>query len=545
MSQNSSKLSLTPRASQSFTKQNNPSAYRFLVYESYCYHLQTKGKLSFDLEKSKLKFSVRGEKSERFIHNYPNVKEFEISKSTIDSVDPKEGIDEHGREKYVFRISIKQFDSNGNVIPERDNKIFVFKEEPNKNNRQVRDHFVTLIKGIKSDYIDIYKSEFKKLSLQTQKKISFIMKNKDLLILYKKLSKIFDSEKIFKYIIGMHPERINISLGNNRIQLSRDDELKISEQLYKKNFNVNKLISSDINIYKQYYDAMSKEGFKPEEFWIKFYNNQKDNKTYLVGDYNPIELNKNYNTDVTDNNLMEELEKDKYYYDTYETNYLYYENEFDQKSKINNYSINKMKEINYFSYSPQNINLYISIKNQIKNKLPKKNIVQSINPNPNSIEKMEIEKDDNENKLNKSKRISKSELYDKILKMKKEYKENKNTNTNNKTMIKAITEEVDKVYDLANIMNALNNSADGIYDTYKCILIIRDLSLIYKREHNIYENFKERYNPDKKKEKNLQMQQIQNEINYFINQIKKKEGQYEKKPLINFLIKYAEYNSSN
>ena len=129
--------------------------------------------------------------------------------------------------------------------------------------------------------------------------------------------------------------------------------------------------------------------------------------------------------------------------------------------------------------------------------------------------------------------------------MKKEYKENKNANTNNKTTIKAITEEVDKVYDLANIMNALNNSADGIYDTYKCILIIRDLSLIYKREHNIYENFKERYNPDKKKEKNLQMQQIQNEINYFINQIKKKEGQYEKKPLINFLIKYAEYNSSN
>ena len=509
MSQNSSKLSLTPRASQSFTKQNNPSAYRFLVYESYCYHLQTKGKLSFDLEKSKLKFSVRGEKSERFIHNYPNVKEFEISKSTIDSVDPKEGIDEHGREKYVFRISIKQFDSNGNIIPERDNKIFVFKEEPNKNNKQVRDHFVTLI------------------------------------ILYKKLSKIFDSEKIFKYIIGMHPERINISLGNNRIQLSRDDELKISEQLYKKNFNVNKLISSDINIYKQYYDAMSKEGFKPEEFWIKFYNNQKDNKTYLVGDYNPIELNKNYNTDVTDNNLMEELEKDKYYYDTYETNYLYYENEFDQKSKINNYSINKMKEINYFSYSPQNINLYISIKNQIKNKLPKKNIVQSTNPNPNSIEKMEIEKDANENKLNKSKRISKSELYDKILKMKKEYKENKNANTNNKTTIKAISEEVDKVYDFANIMNALNNSADGIYDTYKCILIIRDLSLIYKREHNIYENFKERYNPDKKKEKNLQMQQIQNEINYFINQIKKKEGQYEKKPLINFLIKYAEYNSSN
>ena len=544
MSQSSSKLSLTARASQSFTKLNSPSAYRFLVYENYCFHLKTKGKLSFDLEKSKLKFSVRGEKSGNFQKKYKNLKEFEILKSNIEDVDSRDNKDEDGTEKYLFRIITKNHDANNNVI--REDKIFVFYREPNKNNKQVRDHFVALIKDIKSDYIDIYKSDFKKLSLQTQKKISFFMKNKDLLILYKKLSKVFDSEKVFKYTIGMHPERINISLGNNRIQLSRDDELKISEQLSKKNFNVNRLISSDINIYKQYYDAMSKDEFKPEEFWVKFYNNQKDNKTYLVGDYNSIELNTKYNNDVTDNNLMEELEKDKYYYDTYETNYLYYENEYDQKSKINNYSINKMKEINYFSYSPQNINLYISIKNQTKNKQPKKNIVQSTNPSQNSIEKMELEKDTNENKPDKPKRFSKSELYDKILKMKKEYKENKDTNNiNNKTTIKAITEEVDKVYNLSNIMNALNNFTDGFYDTYKSILIIRDLSLIYKREHSIYENFKERLNPDKKKEKNLQLEQIKNEMNNIINQIKRKEGQYEQKPLINFLIKYAEYNSSN
>jgi len=541
MSQSSSKLSLTSRASQSFTKQNNP-VVRFLLFENYCFHLKTRGKLTFDLEKSKLKFSVRGEMSEKFKKNYHNKKEFEILKSNIEDVKSTEGKEENGKENYLFRIGIKNIDENGSVT--REGKIFVFQQEPNKNNKQVRDRFVTLIEGMKSDYMDIYKSDFKKLSLQTQKKISFFMKNKDLLILYKKLSKVFDSEKIFKYIIGMHPERINISLGNNRIQLSRDDELKISEQLSNKNFNVNKLISSDINIYKQYYDALSKDEFKPEEFWIKFYNNQKDNKTYLIGDYNPIELNKKNNNDVTDNNLMEELEKDKYYYDNYETNYLYYENEYDQKSKINNYSINKMKEINYFSYSPQNINLYILIKNQIKNKQPKKNIVQATNPNQNSLAQMEIEKGANENKINKPKRISKSELYDKILKMKKEYKENKNTN-NNKTTIKAITEEVDKVYNLANIMNALNNSADGLNDIYKNILIIKDLSLIYKREHNTYESYKERLNPDKKKEKSFQLQQIQNEMNNIIAQIKKKEGQYEQKPLINFLIKYAEYNSAN
>ena len=34
-------------------------------------------------------------------------------------------------------------------------------------------------------------------------------------------------------------------------------------------------------------------------------------------------------------------------------------------------------------------------------------------------------------------------------------------------------------------------------------------------------------------------------MNNIIAQIKKKEGQYEQKPLINFLIKYAEYNSAN
>ena len=549
MSENSSKLSLTVRASNSFTRQNTSPSYRFLIYENYCYHFGTKGKIIFDIEKSKLKFSIRGEISDNFKKKYQDKREFEVLKSNIESCDDMDIADENGKEKYLFRIKIKNIHEN-NIVT-REEKIFVFYKEPNKDNKRVRDNFVKLIKGMKSDFMNLFKLDFKKMSIQSKKKIIFFMKNKDLLILYRKLSKFYDPEKILLYIKYMRPERFNISLGHNRIQLSRDEELIISYQLFKQKINVNKLISSDINIYKQYYEAMEKEDFKPEEFWMKFYYAQKDNKTYLVGDYNPIELNTNYNKDVTDYNLLEELEKDKYYYDTYETNYLYYEPEYDMKSKINNYSINKMKEINYFSYSPQSINLFSSIKNSMKNKQSKKNSIPMIKSNQNLTEKMEVEKDDNknenENKINKPKRIPKSELKNKISQMKQEYEQTKNTNNNNnKTTIRAITEEVDKVYNLASIMNALNNSVDErLYDTYKNILIIRDLSLMFKREFYDYEKTKDRLNPDKKREKSSQIQLIKNEMNNIISQIKKKEGHYEQKPLINFLIKYAEYNALN
>ena len=547
MSTNSSRLSLTARASNSFTRQNNSITNRFLVYESYCYHLETKGKLTFDLEKSKLKFSIREESSKRFKKFYQDLKEFEILKSDIKSCEVQEYIDKNGQEKYQFRINVKNIVPSNNA--NQDKIYFIFLKEPNKDNKKIRDHFVELINDIKYDYINLSKSDFRKMNTQNKKKIIFFMKNKDLLILYRHLSKFYEPEKILLYIKYMHPERLNISFGLNRIQLSRDEELIISYQLFKQKININILISSDINIYRQYYEALEKEDFKPEEFWIKFYNAQKDNKTYLVGDYNPIDLNTNYNKDVTDYNLLEELEKDKYYYDTYETNYVYYEEEYDKKSTINNYSINKMKEINYFSYSPQSINLYSSIKNSLKNKQPKKNSIPPIKSSQSPTEKMEIEKDvnKNENKINKPKRISKAELINRISQMKQDYDQTKNTkNKNNKTTIKAITEEVDKIYNLANVMNALNNSVDErLKGIYKNILIIRDLSLIYKREFYDYEKTKEKLTPDKKREKSSQIQHIKNEMNNIISQIKKNEGQYEQKPLINFLIKYAEYNILN
>ena len=63
----------------------------------------------------------------------------------------------------------------------------------------------------------------------------------------------------------------------------------------------------------------------------------------------PIELEEKNELLINDNNLLEELEKNKYYYDIYETNYLYKEKENENNKIINNYSIYKMKEINYFS----------------------------------------------------------------------------------------------------------------------------------------------------------------------------------------------------
>ena len=61
---------------------------------------------------------------------------------------------------------------------------------------------------------------------------------------------------------------------------------------------------------------MEQKQFNKNESWNKFINNQKDNKTYLVGHYKPIlPLNKE-NQEINNNNLFEELEKDKYYYMT-------------------------------------------------------------------------------------------------------------------------------------------------------------------------------------------------------------------------------------
>ena len=152
-----------------------------------------------------------------FKSKYGDEVEFEILKSnikTIDTLNDNKG----GVDKYYFRVMLIKTINNKN-----NERIFLFSKDENENAEKIRDKFYTYLK---SDNLTIYKSKFGKLNIETQKKISFLMNNRDLLILYKTLSKNkFDPNTIFNYIIRIHPEKININLGNNRIQLSRDEEL--------------------------------------------------------------------------------------------------------------------------------------------------------------------------------------------------------------------------------------------------------------------------------------------------------------------------------
>ena len=466
------KLSL--KLSSSSSKRNLSQSNKLLIYEDFAYHFRSKGKLRFEIEKSKLTFTIKeSDKSDIFKQKYKEQSEIYIMKSNVKNVDVVNSNKDNNM-RYFFKVNLR----------DGSNYSFYFHKEQNKDYEKVRDKFVQLLQ---EDYFSIYKSEFQKMDIETQKKICFLMKNEDLFYLYKKLSKyLFNPEKIYKYLKYLHPERITINLGLNRIQLSRDEELIMSINLSKKKFNVEKLVSADIDISKTYHQSMEKKGYKAEEFWNEFYNQQKENKTYLVGEYNLIINHEDDNEEINNNNLMEALEKNKYYYDTYESNYLHNSNNNNDDyytklfKTINNYSMNKMKEINYFSFSPICINIYNN-KNQIKNKL-RRSISSEI--------KMEIEETNDMNSNNNSnKKLSKSDLLDKLNKMEEEYK-NKNDakkmnksdkNFDNKTK-KIIVEEMDKIYDFTKIMNSMNYNADDLKDIYQKIFMIKDLSFVYKIE---------------------------------------------------------------
>ena len=540
MSQINPKLSLSQRSSFSSSRRSNIPVIRFFYFEEAANHFCSVGKLSYDIKEKKLKY-VAIKKTEMFMKKYEGKNEIEINRSEIKNV--KVTNDE---KLYYLLVELHNKDKDN-----KNNKIvFTFDKDPNKNNEKIRDKFEWYLT---TDYFTIYKYELRKMNIITQKKISFLMKNKDLLILYKRLIKfINDPERIMKYIRYLHPEKININFGFNKIQLSRDEELIMSIQLSQKKFNINKLISSDSDIYKYYYKEMEKNPFKfdNKEFWTKFYNNQKDNKTYLVGEYNPFifhSKDKNEMNEIDDNNLYEELEKDKYYYDTYESNYLYSDNEDIYKSiksikeTVNNYSMNKMKDINYFSYSPNCINIYKNKPNTPENRINKRLPTPSINKNLNQETEMEIENENNIdiNNIKRKKGIQKAELSKKISSMKKEYEEGKKNkiNFNNRT-IKTIIEERNNLCKLAYIMNSPNNKSID-KDIYNRLSMIKDLSIIYKFEMSSLDKIRQQQNRYEK------IQQIKNEMVNIYHRIKDKKNEFENNTPIPFLLKYAEYNSLN
>ena len=538
MSLNQLKLSLKSKTSSSSSTNINPICNNdYLIFEDYCIHIKTYGKLTLDIKKEKFTFSAKGKMSDDFINTYKNRTEFEVLLSNIKIF---QYINEIDKGKYKLSMEMKN----------KTHKVFIFEKERKKNNEETWDKFVYLINSsiIKNKevgknekfipFFEFYSTELSKMDEVTKKKICFLMKNKDLLILYLRLSKIYDPETIFQYIRNIRPEKIDINLGENRIQLSRDEELLIQFHFYNKIFNMNKLILSDIDMLnekKLYYKDKIKDGFQPEEFWNNFYSEQKKNKTYITGNYKPIYSHDKYNFEINDNNLFEELEKNKYYYDNYETNYLLKENENDIKTDIktllNNYSINKMKEINYFSYTPQNLNIYKSIN---ISKSPKMNLLS---------QDMEVEYY-YENKDKNRKRIPKSELYKRISKMRKEYKKNTIIDKKNKnnTTIKAINEEVNKIYYLS---NTLDKSGQSFMDLYEKINLIRELSIICDRENNIYQKNKDIISKQKRNEKKAKIKYIQNKMKEILEEIEIIENNYHQKTLFNFLIKYAEYITLN
>ena len=527
-----SKFSLSlPQKSSGNLKEKSKYSNRLLVFaDDKAYHFGAKGKLIFDIEKSKLTFVVSEEKSDFFIKKYKNQKTIEILKEKIKNIEVESRTDEKNITRYYFRLILKN----------EEKYIFSFNKEKNKNYEKIRDKFVQLLKY---DYFDIYKSEFQKLDIITQKKICFFMKNEDLFDIYKILSKIISiPEVIYRYLKYIHPEKIIINLGLNRIQLSRDEELIMSVNLSRKNFNINKLIASDIDISKIYHKQMENIKFNEKEFWTNFYNNQKENKTYLVGEYNPVINHENDNEEIDNNNLMEELEKDKYYYDTYETNFLYDNNLDDEYNSrlfktINNYSMNKMKEINYFSYSPMNINIY-NIR-RINNKLLMNKRNLSTSSNSNIKQNMEIELDNSINEINKKKRLSKSELCDRISQMKKEYQDKKlNNNNMDDTTMKTIIGEKDRLYNLTNKINFTNNNSDDLKDIYNKIFQIKDLAFILNSEIEA----RKKYNR-MDQDKNNKISLIKNEMVNIYKELKKKEFDFKIKSPMKFLLRYAEYNT--
>lgn len=406
---------------------------------------------------------------------------------------------------------------------------------------------------LKEDFFNYYKTEFQLIPIKQQKRICLLLNNKYLLLLYRKLITFGkDAEKAWQFIKYKYPEDININLGENRIQLSRDEELMMLSQ---RKYNITKLINSDKNIYETYTNRFN---ITNDNFWNDFIERQKNYNTYIVGGYKPVktDIQEKKEEERTINNLFEDLEKDKYYYDCYETNYLYHnenmkkdsDNLKDKIKLLNDYSMNKMKDINYFSYSSFCLNAYNN-KRQIKNRFSKKNtnisVMNEINMKEDSI-KIYIS---NSNYKNSH---TKGELLNKIKKMEIEYNEKKDKENSSYNTMKAINEEIHHFYITSKFEPSRIPVESSINSYLNFIFLIKDLTLFQKLCHHSYEKTKrqdEKYSPQKR-EHNEQMMKLRvkyeynnKEINSIFDNLKKK---MQKNDLVysekvrNFFIKIGE-----
>jgi hypothetical protein len=122
------------------------------------------------------------------------------------------------------------------------------------------------------------------------------LENKYLLKLFKKLNSCYhpsNIDSVLNIIKILYPKSININLGKNRIQLSRDEELIMCSE---RKYDINKLINSDSDINKCFKQMISIDDDKCEEF----IDIQRSNKTYISGEYRPIKIP--YSNEKFDNN---------------------------------------------------------------------------------------------------------------------------------------------------------------------------------------------------------------------------------------------------
>lgn len=490
-------------------KQKNEET-NFLKISTEAFHFKSKGEIVLDLRNDELTWSLKGEKSQLYIEKYKDKERISFKKSDI-----KKLTSIIGNDRILLKIELKNLN---------DSYIFSFQD---KNYKFYGNKFTELLQN---DYFNFYKTEYEMLSIENQKRICLLLNNKYLFLLFRKLIACScDIEKAWSIIKCKYPEQININLGKNKIQLSRDEELIMFAQ---RKYNITKLKYSDDNIYTNY-----QSNLKSHNFWEEFIEKQRGNNTYLVGGYkNSVRYNDNDNQDNDKNeeekpfnNLFEDLERDKYYYDCYETNYLYHnenmkkeqENLKDKIKLLNDYSINKMKNISYFSYSPLCINAF-NKKGNNKYRNNKRYLNSSLNEIKMQEDKIEINID-NQKSRNK---LSKQELISKIQNMKNEYKGEQKDNSCYSTM-KAINEENYEIYNLSKFEPSRIPMDNYIISLINNTFMIKDLILSYKFENLILEKNK------KQEEKSLlssssksSSSSPQKNIIYFEQLIKNKKERY-------------------
>lgn len=507
-------------------------------------HLECKGELELNLKTGQLTWILKGEKNNYYSKKYQDKKEDKIIiyKDNIKKIIPKDHLEKNETgtpDKYLYLIRIEMDKSN-------DIYNFLFSDK-NNDNKMIRNKFFELLD---SDYFDYYKTEFQLLSTECQKRFCLLLNNKYLQLLYRKLySCNHNIELNWKIIKFRYPEAININLGKNKIQLSRDEELMM---LVERKYNITKLINSDSNINKSY---KTRNNIKDKNFWDNFLDRQKGNNTYIAGGYKPCICdyeNKDKEEEKQINIIFEDLERDKYYYDNYETNYLYHnetmkkeqENNILDIKLLNDYSMNKVKENNYFSYSSICVNAYNN-KRSIKNKNYRSN------SNDSNIHYANMEEEKMEYDSRKKNRLKKEQLLDKIGKMKSDYTNKKKDNNSFNTTMKIINKENHEMYELAKFEPSTIPVEKICNQFLNLTFLIKDLVLACSLNYSILDRSKKEDKLSSSSiNRDIHDQIIRNNTERYKKEIKSIYENFKKKKeredlkntdyIINFLYKNAE-----